>query len=743
MSATRREFLKASGALVVSGFIPASDVAGQAVSGKPPLVPTELDSWIAVLPDGRVQAFFGKMDMGQSLDVAIAQIVADELDVAFERVEVVMGDSGTSCNQGGASGSTGISQGARPLRNAAAEARRLLVERAAKQLGVPEAQLAVVNGVVTGQGKSVSYAQLIGGKHFHQPVEWNKQTGNLMDIKVQAKPKPVADYKVVGKSFARRDVAWKVYGTDDYVTDVRVPGMLHARVIRPPRAACKVRGVDEASVKGIPGVRVVRERDFVAVLAPREWDAVRAAQALKVDWHALDGAFPEMNALHDHIRGAKAVKREEPVKSGDVAAAFKAPGLRLVEAEYEWPFQSHACMGPACAVAEVKGDACTVWSGSQKPHYVRDGVAALLGLAPDKVRTIWVTGPGSYGRNDAGDAALDAAYLSKAVGKPVRVQGMRADGTAWDPKGPASVMRARAALDASGRVVAYEFLAKGFSRQHIATNESRPADSLVGQALGVEAKPTWIFGVPAESYGFENKLLAWETIAPLVDNCSPLRTGHLRDPVGPELHFASESFIDELAAAAGEDPVAFRLKYLTNPRHAAVVKAAAEKAGWKPRTSPAKDGRGRGMSFAERNGTSVAAVAEVEVDRKSGRVWARRFVIAHDCGLIINPLGLRQTIEGNVVQGLSRTLFEEVRFDRDSVRSVDWASYPILEMPDAPESIETVLIDRPEAAPSGAGEPAMRVIPSAVANAVFDATGVRIRKAPLNPERVKAALAAS
>jgi CO/xanthine dehydrogenase Mo-binding subunit len=743
-SISRREFLQATGALVVSAFAPFEESIAQGLSAaRPNLVPTELDSWIAVLADGRVQAFFGKMDMGQSLDIAIAQIVAEELDVPFERVEVLMGDTGTSCNQGGASGSTGISQGARPLRNAAAEARRLLLERASKQLGVPEAQLSVADGVVSGQGKSITYAQMIGGKHFNQQVEWNKQTGNAMDIKVQAKPKPVTAYKVVGKSFARRDVAWKVYGTGDYVTDLRLPGMLHARVIRPPRVACKVRGVDEASVKGIPGVRVFRERDFVAVLAPREWDAVRAAQALKVDWHAPEGAFPEMNALHDHIRGAKAVKREEPVKVGDAAAAFKQPNLRIVEAEYEWPFQSHACMGPACALAEVKGDACTVWSGSQKPHYVRNGVAALLDMPPDKVRTIWVTGPGSYGRNDAGDAALDAAYLSKALGRPVRVQGMRADGTAWDPKGPASVMRARAALDPSGRVVAYEFLAKGFSRQHIATNESRPADSLVGQALGVEARPTWIFGVPAESYGFDNKLLAWETIAPLVDNCSPLRTGHLRDPVGPELHFASESFIDELAAAAGEDPVAFRLKYLTNPRHAAVVKAAAEKAGWKPRNSPAKDGKGRGLSFAERNGTSVAAVAEVEVDRASGRVWARRFVIAHDCGLIINPLGLRQTIEGNVVQGLSRTLFEEVRFDRDSVKSVDWASYPILEMPDAPESIEIVLIDRPEVAPSGAGEPAMRVIPSALANAVFDATGVRIRKAPLNPERVKAALAAT
>ena len=744
MSATRRQFLKASGALVVSGFVPLAETLAQgAMGGKPPLVPGELDSWIAVLPDGGVQAFFGKMDMGQSLDIAIAQIVADELDVAVERVEVVMGDSGSSCNQGGASGSLGISHGARPLRHAAAEARRLLMEQAGKQLGVPVSELKVESGIVSGQGKSVSYAELIGGRHFHHPVEWNKVSGNMMDIKVQAKPKPPSAYKVVGKPLARRDVAWKVYGSGDFVTDVRVPGMLHARVLRPPRAACKVRGIDESSISGIAGVRVVRERDFVAVLAPREWDAVRAAQALKVDWHALDEAFPEMGALHQHIRGAKAMKREEPLKRGDVAAAFKAPGVRVVQAEYEWPFQSHASMGPACAVAEVKADGCTVWTGSQKPHFVRDGVAALLGLPADKVRAIWVTGPGSYGRNDAGDAALDAAYLSRVTGRPVRVQGMRADGTAWDPKGPACVLSGRAALDAAGRVIAHEFVAKGFSRQHIATNESKVADSLLGQSLGVEAKPNWIFGVPAESYGFENRLAAWETVAPLVNNCSPLRTGHLRDPVGPELHFASESFIDELAAAAGEDPVAFRLKYLRNPRHAAVVKAAAEKAHWKPRPFPLKGGTGRGVSFAERNGTSVAAVAEVEVDRASGRIWARRFVVAHDCGLIVNPQGLRYTIEGSVVQGLSRTLFEEVRFDRSSVLSVDWASYPILEMRDAPETIETVLIDRPEIAPSGAGEPTMRVVPAAVANALYDATGVRLRRAPLTPERVKAALAAA
>ena len=733
---SRREFLQASGALIVSASSPffLNESFAQS-SSKPPLIPTELDSWIAVLPDGRVHAFFGKMDMGQGLDIAVAQIVAEELDVGFDKVEVLMGDTATSCNQGGASGSTGVSNGARLLRSAAAEARRVLVEGAAQELGVPASQLKVENGMVFSSENKISYAELIGGKHFNHQVEWNKQTGNAMDIKVAAKPKAPADYKVVGKPLARRDIAWKVCGTGDYVTDVRVPGMLHARVIRPPRAACKVRSIDEGSIKSIRGARVVREKDFVAVVAPREWDAVRAAQMLKVDWHALDGAFPEMDKLYDHIRAARVVKRQEEVKRGDVAAALKAPGVRIIEAEYEWPFQSHASMGPGCALADVKAGSCTVWTGSQKPHFVRNGVAKLLGMPEDKVRAIWIAGPGSYGRNDAGDAAMDAAFLSRATGQPVRLQGMRADGTAWDPKAPACVHRARAAIDASGKVIAYEFVSKGFSRQNIATNESDPADSLVGQSTGIAPKGTQIFGVPAESYGFENKLLAWETIPPLVDSCSPLRTSHLRDPVGPEIHFGSEQFIDELAAAAGEDPVAFRLKYLTNPRHAAVVKAVAEKAGW------SSLGKGKGIAFAERNGTAVAVVAQVEVDRKSGRIWARKFWVAHDCGLVINPLTLRSTIEGNVVHGLSRTLFEQVRFDRDSVLSVDWASYPILEMQDAPESIEIVLIDRPEIAPTGAGEPTIRVIPGAVANAFFDATGVRMRSAPLDPEKVKKALA--
>src|SRR6266508_4409546 len=524
--------------------------------------------------------------------------------------------------------------------------------------------------------------------------------------------KSPSEYRVVGKSLPRRDVA----------------------------------GVDESSIKKVKGARVVREKDFVAVVADHEWDAVRASRMLKISWNETKkDPFPPMAELYDHIRKAPVVKREDAVKRGDVDGVFKT-AAKVVQAEYEWPFQSHASMGPACALADVRPDGVTVWTGSQKPHFVQTGVARLIGVPPEKVRAIWVAGPGSYGRNDAGDAALDAALLSKLTGRPVRVQGMRSDGIAWDPKGPASVHRGRAALDASGKVIGYEFISKGFSRRNIDTNESDPRDSLAGMSIGLPPKPSIDFGVPAEAYGFDNKLLAWEVIPPLLDASSPLRSSHLRDPVGPQIQFGSEQFIDELAVAAGEDPVAFRLKYVTAPRDAAVINAAAEKAGWQPRQAPraARSGdilSGRGIAYAQRNGTIVAVVAEIEVERKSGRIWGKKFTVAHDCGLIINPQGLRDTIEGNVAQGLSRTLFEEVRFDREKVTSVDWLSYPILEIRDAPEAIEVVLINRPEVAPTGAGEPSIRVIPAAVANAFFDATGVRLRRVPLTPERVKAALA--
>jgi CO/xanthine dehydrogenase Mo-binding subunit len=434
------------------------------------------------------------------------------------------------------------------------------------------------------------------------------------------------------------------------------------------------------------------------------------------------------------------------VKKGNVPEVLEG-AARVLEAEYEWPFQSHASMGPACVLVEIRGERATVWTGSQKPHYARDGVAAILGMPEENVHGIWVAGPGCYGRNDAGDAAMYAALMAKAVGRPVRVQGMRHEGTGWDPKGPASVHFAKAGLDAQGNVIAYYFNSKGFPRQHVFSNESKLKDTLAGQLLGHDSEPNYaIYGTPAESYGFPNKWLEWEVIEPLLDRASPLRTSHLRDPMGPQMHFASEQFVDEIAAGVNADPVEFRLKYLSEERDIAAVKAAAEKMGWKPRRAlPKADGgtstvSGRGFAYAVRNGVVVAVAAEVEVDRKSGRIWPRKFAVAHDCGLIVNPGTLRRVVEANIVQSASRALWEEVRFDTRRVTSVDWRSYPILSAMDAPEEIEVVLIDRKNLPPGGAGEASSRPTAAAIANAFYDATGVRLRQAPLTPERVKAAL---
>jgi nicotinate dehydrogenase subunit B len=323
---------------------------------------------------------------------------------------------------------------------------------------------------------------------------------------------------------------------------------------------------------------------------------------------------------------------------------------------------------------------------------------------------------------------------------------MRDQGTGWDPKGPASIHRARAAIDASGAMVAYEFTSKGFSRVDVDTNGSHAYDTLAGQARGVALKSGDGFGIPAESYEFPNKRMAWETIAPLLDRSSPLRSSHLRDPVGPQIHFASESFMDEVAAALNLDPIEFRLRHIKDPRDVALIKAVAEKSGWQTRPSPRRDQTGnkvagRGIAYSQRNGTRVAVVAEVEVDRSTGKIWARRFTVAHDCGQIINPDGLEKCIEGNIVQGISRTLWEEVKFDGKNVTSVDWMTYPILDITESPEKIETVLINHPEIASSGGGEPSIRPVAAAIANAIFDATGVRIRRVPFSPDRVKAAFA--
>jgi nicotinate dehydrogenase subunit B len=585
---------------------------------------------------------------------------------------------------------------------------------------------------------------MLGGKYFNVQLDWNKQFGNTLYAPGKAQPKNPSEHKIVGQPIKREDVAPKVFAQEDFVTDVKVPGMVHGRTIRPGVAGAVPVKVDESSIKDIPGAKVVWDKGFLGVVADKEWDAIQAAQKLKVEWSKVDQPFPEQASLYDHIRKSSVRKRSVDKENGNVDEAFKN-AAKVIEAEYEWPFQSHASMGPACALVQIKDGQVTCWSGTQKSHFVQEGLALTLDLPVDKVRVIYTSGPGSYGRNDADDCAMDAAVLAKAVNKPVRLQYMREEGTGWDPKGPASIHKARAALDASGKVIGYEFTSKGFSRLDVNTNGGKPHDTLSGQTLGVALKSGDGFGVPAESYAFDNKRMAWETIPPLLDRSSPLRTAHLRDPVGPQIHFASESFIDEVAAAVNADPIEFRLRHIKEPRDIAVIKAAAEKAKWDTRPSPRRDQSGnkvsgRGIAYSQRNGTRVAIVAEVDIDRSTGKIWARKFTVAHDCGQIINPDGLVKCVEGNIVQGVSRTLWEEVTFDRKSVTSVDWLTYPILDITETPAEVNVVLINHPDVPPSGAGEPSIRPLAAAIANAIFDATGVRIRRVPFSPDRVKSAL---
>lgn len=746
----RRQVLLAGGALVVSLAAAAaaadSGLSAGATQG-PPLSPSELDSWLAVLPDSSVVAYFGKVDVGLAIQVAIAQIVAEELDVACDQVRVVMGDTAQTINQGGASGSTGLELGGLAMRNAAARARSALLTLAARTLRSPLEKLEVLDGVVSVRGNerlAVRYGELIGGRYFHLRLHWNGKLGNRFLVTGAAPLKRHADYRVVGQSVRRPDLPDKLFGREVYVTDVRIPGMMHGRMIRPPVAGAVPAKVDATSISHLRNVRIVWNEGLLGVVAAKEWTAVKAARELHVAWTSPTKPFPLQSGLYEAMAAAAAAASGGAEPVGDVENALRG-ATTIVAATYCWPFQSHASMGPACALADVRADRATIWTADQKPHYVRDGVAALLGLPPQRVHGIWLRGPGSYGRNDGGDAALDAAYLSRAVGKPVRVQGSRAEGTAWDPKSPASVHQVRAGLDASGRVIALRHHSTAFSRENIASHPDDPTQSLTGQLTGLPVRTKYVFAVPEEQYGFASRDLSWDVIPALLARASPLRTSHLRDPLGPQLNFASESFIDELAFATRTDPIEFRLEYLADPRGTAVIEAAAKRAGWTPRmaSSTRQSGElltGRGMAYARRRNTHVAAIVEVEVNRRTGRVWPRRWTVAHDCGLIVNPDNLRLVIEGNILHATSRALFEEVRFDREMVRSVDWVTYPILETRDAPEAVDVVLIDHRDELPLGAGEPASRPVAAAIANALFDATGVRVRQAPLSAERIRAAL---
>jgi nicotinate dehydrogenase subunit B len=757
---SRREFVKDTGGLLIgfsladSAIVPRLLAAASPESVATPS-PSRLDAWLRIGKDGIVHVFTGKPEIGMGVETAYAQIVAEELDVSIDRVDFVLGDTAQTANQGGVGGSTSIMMGAKPLRNAAANARYLLTELASRRLSVPPEQLQVKDGIVSVIGdasKKISYADLARAGDLNDALKVSGE-GFALNVEGAGKLKDPSTYTIVGKSAPRVDLPPKILGKYKYVTDVRVEGMLHGRVIRPSGVGATLVSLDENSAKTIPGyVKAVVKGNFVGVVAENEWAAVQAAKALKVTWTAPKQAFPEQQDLYKHMRAAVPKASKETLSRGDAAAAL-ANAAKKLEASYECPFQSHATMGPGCAVADVHTDGVTtVWSGGQKPHDLQKGFSQLLRVPIDTVRVIWMEDAGSYGRPGFEDAAADAVLLSQAVGKPVRVQWMREDMTAWGSKGPAVLCDLAAGLGAQGEVSAVQFTSRAFSGGETHFRPDAMGNYLGAQltgipnTTGVDEFAQW--GVQAPPYTFGNIHATAHVIPALYESASPLRTTHLRDPEGPATSFAVESFMDEIAAAAGVDPLDFRLKYLDEPRAKAVLTAAAQKAGWDRRPSPknisasGEIATGRGIALSTRNGTYVGTVAEVEVNRRTGVVRVKRFVCAHDCGLIINPDALRTTIEANLIQSMGRTLLEEVMFDRSNVTSVDWRTYPVARASDIPSQVDVVLLNHAEIPPNGAGEPSSRNVPAAIANAVFDATGARVRQMPLTPARVRAALAA-
>ena len=755
-SSSRRDFFKqTSGLAIAFSLVDATlvpRVFGAVEPGKVSLPdPARLDSWLHIEKDGMVTFYTGKVEIGTGLQTAFQQIVAEELDISPLKVNLVQGDTALTPDQGGTGGSTSIAIGSRPVRNASAAARRLLVEMASKKLGVPIDQLDVKDGVVIAKNdasKSVTYAALA---EAGQPNETLKLTGAGLSNTVEGsgKPKAPADYKVVGTSFPRVDLPAKVFGQFKYVTDVRVPGMVHGRLIRPAVVGASLVKVDDTAAKQIPGyLQTVTKGNFVGVVAQSEWAAVRAAREVKVTWSDTGTPLPE--DLYKHMRTATPKSTRGAAPKGDAAAAM-SKAVKKIEASYDYPFHSHATMGPGCAVADYQANGVTtIWCGTQKPHALVKGLAGLIKQPLDKVRVIWLQDAGSYGRPGHDDTAADALLLSQAVGKPVRVQWMRNDMTEWGSKGPAVAFDMSAAIDANGAISAVQFTSHAFSGGEVHFIPDTAGNFLGAQLAGIKNTNgidefiNW--GDVSPQYAIENSSSVSHIVPPLAQDGSPLRTTHLRDPGGPPATFAVESFFDEIAAATDADPVDLRLKYLAEPRAQAVIKAAAEKAGWDRRPSPkraqpnADVSTGRGIAFGNRGGTRVAIVAEVAVNHKTGVVKVTKMVCAHDCGLIVNPDGLRGMISGNLVQGTSRAIKEEVKFTKTKVTSTDWVSYPILRSSEIP-ALEIVLLNHPEAPSTGAGEPSIRPIAAAINNAIFDATGARLRQVPFTPERVKAALA--
>lgn len=762
----RREFLRATGSFVV-GFSATETIEGQTsttntpgrgnLSGPPD--EAEVDSYIAVHPDNTVTVYSGYVELGQGGPTALRQIAAEELDLDFDQVTTVNNDTSLSTN-GATYASMTVAIGGVKLRAAAAEARRSLLTMAADRLKTPVETLRVARGVVSLAGdphKSVTYGELLGGKQFNRRYEPVSYRGVGIELPRNnpdnAPPKRPADYRVVGARVARFDIPDKVSGKYVYMQHVRVPGMLHGRVVLPRgqgafgQSLPRVVSIDEQSVRDVTGIQIVRRGNFVGVAAEREWDAVRAAKMLKVTWEPF-ATLPGSEKLHEHFRAAK-TKDIAVANTGDVDSSLRS-GFHTASGTYIGPYQSHGTMAPNCAVADVTAEGALIMCSDQAIYQARAGLAQILGLPASKIRVQYYAGSNTFGSSCYAEAELAAAIMSRELGKPVRVQLSREDEFGWDNYGPAHLADVRGAVDANGKIVAFEYQGWG---------HSSPVGSTMAQlALGTRASAAdpdggGLFQLRLsqnDMYDIPNRRLIDHRIRDL----GYLRIGALRAPLDPPYFFAQESMIDELARLSGVDPYEFRKRNISHPRWLGVLKAATDAAGWKPRIaasnlSSAKVVTGRGIGIGTHHVpvnqgdriTFAAAVVEVDVNKDNGLVIARHVWGALDCGLAVNPAIVESQIVGMSMHGTSLALKEEVTFDQAHVTSLDWNSYQTLRFGEHP-AVTPVVVQRLNDKSTGAGEEVLPAVVAAIGNAVFDATGVRMRQFPMTPARVLAAIEA-
>ena len=760
---SRRAFLKGSGALIV-GFS-AAGIAGELATGSAwaqgQRAGAQLDSWIAIAQDGSVKAYTGKCELGQGLYTAQAQLIAEELAVALHRVTLVQCDTDMTPDQGTTSGAqshpTNFNRANLAL--AGATARAALVQLASERLGVPPDQLTTKDGVISVIGdpsKTARYGSLVGGKKFSIALD------------PSAKRKHPSEWTVLGKPVPRLDIPDMATGRFEFVHNVRVPGMLHGQVVRPPTVGATLESIDERSVQDVPGLaRVVVKKNFVGVVAEKPWQAIQAANKLKVTWTAGVG-LPSQRDFYEYLRQQRPTRDTLLVDSKDVDEKL-AQASTVVKATYLHPYQMHGSLGSSCAVADVQGDKATIWSPTQAIYPHRNTAAMVLGLPPENVRVVFRMGSGCYGLNGAESVSYDAALLSQAVGKPVRVQLTRKDEMAWENYGFAFVIDQSVGLDAEGNIVAWDHEAwsptlggrpgvnnpgnviTGFlvGFEPAAFTPRSPAPDPAGAFNnGSNAAPSYVVGCVGGRCGGTGSVKSERVLSHTVR--SFFWTGPLRSPQRLQNTFAHECFMDEVAQRVKADPVAYRLKHLRDPRLGNVLTAAAKAANWEPRPSPrpklsrtgVASGRGIACVLYEGDNGYCAMVAEVDVNQDTGSVLVKRLVVALDCGPVSNPDGVRNQIEGGALQGISRAFLEEVTWDDQKVTAIDWRSYKSLSLGYASPIVESVLIDQPDAPAAGAGETSITVVAAAIGNAICDATAARVRQLPFTPERVKAALAA-